>query len=269
MAHDFAKTRARKTAPEQKRPEPTPQPTKGMLITGLLTGLVLGFFSFFLIYLTGILPPVDSMFADETEAANAEELAAAQQRRNEELELAAARLQLEFYKELPNYEVVVDSTVDTRPANSGNTLTATANAIATVAANAAASAQALTADAEPAVQTPATTAEQITTATTQAESPVIEGTPEPAVAVAARTPIPGEPSFMVQAGAFQQEAAAVAQSMRLNALGLDARVKKEALLGKTLFLVQAGPYFSRDELNQAERVLRSNSIDSMRIGVSQ
>ena len=68
---------------------------------------------------------------------------------------------------------------------------------------------------------------------------------------------------------FQQEAAAVAQTMRLNALGLDARVKKEALLGKTLFLVQSGPYSSRDQLSQLERILRSNGIDSMRIGVSQ
>lgn len=256
MAHDFAKTRARKAAPEQKHVEPAPQPTKGMLITGLLTGLVLGFFSFFLIYLTGILPPVGSMLADETGAGNAEELAAAQQRRNEELELAAARLQLEFYKELPNYEVVVDSTAESRPANSGNTLSATANAIANVAANAAASAQALTTDAELATQLP------------QTETPIVEDLPEPVAVIVARTPVPGEPAFMVQAGAFQQEAAAVAQSMRLNALGLDARVKKEALLGKTLFLVQAGPYYSRDDLNQAERVLRSNSIDSMRIGVS-
>lgn len=273
MAHDFAKTRARKNAPEQKRAEPAPQPTKGMLITGLLTGLVLGFFSFFLIYLTGILPPVGSMLADDSEAANVEELAAAQQRRNEELELAAARLQLEFYKELPNYEVVVDSTSETRSANSGNTLTATASAIANVAANAAATAQALATDAEPAGQTsaptPTDTAGQSAVEPTQTEAPTIDGTPEPVAAVAARTAVPGEPSFMVQAGAFQQEAAAVAQSMRLNALGLDARVKKEALLGKTLFLVQAGPYFTRDELNQAERVLRSNSIDSMRIGVSQ
>jgi cell division protein FtsN len=70
---------------------------------------------------------------------------------------------------------------------------------------------------------------------------------------------------MIQAGAFQQESAAMVQSTRLIGLGLDARVKKEALLGKTLFLVQAGPYQTRDQLNQVERILRSNNIDSMRI----
>jgi len=74
---------------------------------------------------------------------------------------------------------------------------------------------------------------------------------------------------MLQAGAFQQESSAIAQSERLTALGLQARVKKEALLGKTLFLVQSGPYLSRDELTQIERLLRSNSIDTMRIGISQ
>ncbi len=253
MAHDFAKTRARKSAPEQKHPEPAPQPTKGMLITGLLTGLVLGFFAFFLIYLTGILPPVTSILADTTNPANEEELIAAQQRRTEELELAAARLQLEFYKELPNYEVIVDSISEPRTASSGNTLTATANAIANIAANAAATAE------------PAATIEESTLTTDLVPT---QETAPPVVLVETPALRPGEPSFMVQAGAFQQEAAAVAQSMRLNALGLEARVKKEALLGKTLFLVQAGPYYSRDELNQAERVLRSNSIDSMRIGVS-
>jgi cell division protein FtsN len=74
---------------------------------------------------------------------------------------------------------------------------------------------------------------------------------------------------MIQAGAFQQETSALAQSERLIALGLTARVRKEALLGKTLFLVQAGPYTSRDQISQAERVLRSNGIDSIRIGLSQ
>ena len=72
-------------------------------------------------------------------------------------------------------------------------------------------------------------------------------------------------SYMIQAGAFTQETAAINQSQRLNALGLSASVKKEALLGKTLFLVQAGPYESRDQLSQVERILRNNSIDSMRI----
>ena len=219
MAHDFAKIRNRKSA-EQTPPPPPPQPNKGMLMTGMVTGLVLGLFASFLIYLSGVLPPVGNMTAQAVED-NAAEIAAAQVRRNEELEQAAARLQLEFYKELPNYEVIVDNMP--APVQATNS----------------------------AAQAPASTA----AATTQPQNQA--------------SPSAGEPSFMIQAGAFQQEASAQAQSERLIALGLTSRVRKEALLGKTLFLVQAGPYSSREQINQAERVLRSNSIDSIRIGLSQ
>ncbi|MEK7259284.1 MAG: SPOR domain-containing protein [Pseudomonadota bacterium] len=278
MAHDFAKSRTRK-APEQKRPEPAPQPTKGLLLTGLLTGLVLGVFISFLIYISGMLPPVNPV-AESADSSNAEELAAAQQRRNEELEQAAARLQLEFYKELPNYEVIVDNTPVTAAATSANTITATAAEQAIALAQSQSQAQN-----QPVMPTPTSGPEPVATVvTTAAGAPAVADSASTTTAAAATdmtvatpavAPIvpvaatPGEPSFMIQAGAFQQEAAAVAQTMRLNALGLDARVKKEALLGKTLFLVQSGPYSSRDQLSQLERILRSNGIDSMRIGVSQ
>ncbi|MEZ5527528.1 MAG: SPOR domain-containing protein [Gammaproteobacteria bacterium] len=221
MAHDFAKTRNKRRA--EATPPPPPPPSKGMLLTGLLTGLALGFFASFLIYLSGILPPVGEMQAQTPQEREAEALAA-QQRRNEELEQAAARLQLEFYKELPNYEVIVDNMPASRsePAPAAST------------------------------PAPATT----TTTTSPAATP-------PANVQA------GDGSFMIQAGAFAQESSALAQSERLNTLGLSARIKKEALLGKTLFLVQAGPYPSREQANQAERILRSNGIDSIRIGLSQ
>ena len=191
-------------------------------MTGLVTGLVLGFFASFLIYLSGVLPPVGNMTAQAVED-NAAEIAAAQVRRNEELEQAAARLQLEFYKELPNYEVIVDNMPSPRQATAS-------------------------------------------TAAAPAATNTVVASTAPASQESARA---GEPSFMIQAGAFQQETSAAAQSERLIALGLTARVRKEALLGKTLFLVQAGPYTSREQINQAERVLRSNGIDSIRIGLSQ
>lgn len=222
MAHDFAKTRNKKRS--EPAPPPPPQPNKGMLMTGVLTGLVIGFFASFLIYLSGILPPVGNI-DPQADADNAAEMLAAQQRQNEELEQAATRLQLEFYKELPNYEVIVDNM--------------------------------------PSAATP---------------SPVIgssvpsAATPNTAVAVSSPAPAPSpqnQGSYMIQAGAFQQETSAQAQSARLTALGLEARIKKEALLGKTLFLVQAGPYNTRDQVTQAERLLRNASIDSIRIGLSQ
>ncbi len=74
---------------------------------------------------------------------------------------------------------------------------------------------------------------------------------------------------MLQAGAFQQESSAIAQSDRLLSLGLFSRVRQEALLGKTLFLVQVGPFDNREQLAQAEGILRSNGIDSVRMGLSQ
>lgn len=219
MAHDFAKTRNRKRA-EQAPPPPPSQPSKGMLMTGMVTGLVLGFFASFLIYLSGILPPVGNMTAQAAQD-NAAEMAAAQQRRNEELEQAAARLQLEFYKELPNYEVIVDSMPVARAAS--------------------------------------------TTTVSPASNTSIASSQAPALSPVAV----GEASYMIQAGAFAQESSALAQSERLNALGLSSRVRKEALLGKTLYLVQVGPYSSREQISQTERILRSNSIDSIRIGLSQ
>ena len=274
MAHDFAKTRTRK-APEQKHQEQAPQPAKGLLLTGILTGLTLGLFIGFLIYISGMLPPV-SPIADVSDSSSAEELAAAQQRRNEELEQAAARLQLEFYKELPNYEMVVDGTPTAAVATNAITATEAEQAIALAQSQAQAAAQSLaTAQGPTAGVAQSGTLVETSTVTALALNSATQDTVAPSTAAPAITPIlpiaaqPGEPSYMIQAGAFQQEAAAVAQTMRLNALGLDARVKKEALLGQTLFLVQSGPYSSRDQLSQLERILRSNGIDSMRIGVSQ
>jgi len=247
MAHDFAKTR-RRAAPEQPRHKPAPPlPGKGMLVTGLLTGLVLGFFGFFLIYLSGILPPIGNMSA-EVVATNEAELAAAQQRRNEELEQAATRLQLEFYKELPNYELIVD-----------NMPQATA---ATVVAATGAQAVPAPAAAEPAVAAanPGIVAEL---APQPVATDLVASAEVPAMAGAVR-----ESGFMIQAGAFQQESSAVAQSDRLLGFGLFSRVKQEALLGKTLFLVQVGPFDTREQVAQAEGILRSNGIDSIRMGLS-
>lgn len=258
MAHDFAKIRKARKA-ETRQPEPAPQPPRGMLITGLLTGLVLGVFFSFLIYLSGVLPPVGAVA--ETATDSPEQIAAAQQRRTEELEQAAAQLQLEFYKELPNYEVIVDAP------NNGRSNAAATSATAQAVRQAQASAA-------PAATVAATTAPQ--PATPQAAGVVAPiTTPDTipatsaAVTSATATPASSGPSYMLQAGAFQQESSAIAQSERLTTLGLQARVKKEALLGKTLFLVQTGPYISRDELTQTERLLRNNSIDTMRIGLSQ
>ena len=55
MVQDFAKLRA--AAAPEKTPPPAPA-NKTLLFTGLLTGMALGVFGCFLVYLSGVLPPV-------------------------------------------------------------------------------------------------------------------------------------------------------------------------------------------------------------------
>jgi len=205
MVQDFAKDRMH-ADPEDRHTPRTPL-AWNMLLTGLLTGIVAGMFISFLAYMSGMVPPRPG----SESAAGAEQAAvddAAQDRLTGELERAATRLQLEFYQELPNYEVVVDATPLVPPAPES---------------------------------TP--------------------GTP-PGTGTVAGTAARG---YMVQAGAFQQENSALARRDQLIELGLTARVKQEALLGRTLYLVQTGPYPDRASLHSAERILRNNRIESMRI----
>lgn len=244
MVQDFAKQRTRTPLAE---PEPAPTTSStALLLTGLLTGVAVGLFIALLVYLSGVLPPAPGQQAEvaqnrernlETEQASTVDNGSGEL--TVELEREAQRLQLEFYQELPNYEVVVDATPINVP------------------------------------RRPATTAIQQEQPSTQDEtSPADTTTSEPETAepapVATRETTPAStPMFLLQAGAFQQQGAANTQVGRLLGLGLEARVRQENLPGRTLFLVQAGPYNSRDEMMQAERVLRNANIESMRITLSQ
>lgn len=285
MEQDFAKRRLRTPLAE---PSPVSQPSSlGLLLTGLITGMVIGLFIALLVYLSGALPPAPGQSAtaatdavrevESTEAVSASGLTEEQQRE-------AQRLQLEFYQELPNYEVVVDVTpiagaiprtpVTTQPAPASVENNATADTAASSNTD--------------------TTLVNTTVADTPAADAVVAGansaTPSAAneqldpVSAAlleisnreARTQPPASAlstaaggNFLLQAGAFQQQSTATAQLNRLLGLGLTARIREEILPGRTLYLVQAGPYSTRDDMMQAERVLRSNSIDSMRITLSQ
>ena len=219
MVQDFAKKYSPPTSEQSARPaaKSSGSPTT-LLLTGLVTGLALGFFISFLAYLSGYVPPLAGQQGETVARAEpAQEEAEGQL--TEELERAAQRLQLEFYRELPNYEVVVD----TSPLE-GST---------------------------PRSSPPPPVQEE---SRSDSPAPPTDSTPPP-----------GSNRYMLQAGAFQQESAAIAQRDRLIGLGLQTPVRQEALLGRTLFLVQAGPYHRREQLGQAERVLRNNNIDSMRI----
>lgn len=78
---------------------------------------------------------------------------------------------------------------------------------------------------------------------------------------------PLEVTYMLQSGAFQQEALARQEAQRQQALGLDTRVKSERLTGRTLYLVQSGPYLTQGQLDAAETLLRRNNIPSLRTRV--
>lgn len=272
MEQDFAKRRARTPLAE---PSPVPQSSSlGLLLTGLVTGIAVGLFVALLVYLSGALPPAPGQnpVADnrdiQTQAVvdaqgNPGELTEEQQRE-------AQRLQLEFYQELPNYEVVVDVTPITgsvpRTPATVNAGTPADGAEATTATDVNTTASDDTADSLTASSdaTPAQELDPVSAALLE-----ISNRNQATTAAATPAPVNNGANFLLQAGAFQQQATATAQLNRLLGLGLNARLHQENLPGRTLFLVQAGPYASRDEMMQAERVLRSNSIDSMRITLSQ
>ncbi|MDP5003730.1 MAG: hypothetical protein NWQ51_07540, partial [OM182 bacterium] len=62
---------------------------------------------------------------------------------------------------------------------------------------------------------------------------------------------------------------AEAELTHQQALGIDVFVTQESLPGRTLFLVQSGPYMTSTSLAAAEAALRSNNISSLRLSVEQ
>ena len=65
-----------------------------------------------------------------------------------------------------------------------------------------------------------------------------------------------ESGFMLQTGAFQQLELANTEMRRQQILGLDVVVKQQELVGRTLYLVQSGPYTSNRLLKEAEACCR-------------
>jgi cell division protein FtsN len=73
--------------------------------------------------------------------------------------------------------------------------------------------------------------------------------------------------YILQTGAYQQLELANLAMQRQKTLGLDVRVKAGDLPGRTLYLVQSGPYETLGQLNAAEVVLRRNNIPALRMRV--
>jgi cell division protein FtsN len=71
--------------------------------------------------------------------------------------------------------------------------------------------------------------------------------------------------FMLQTGAFQAQESADRERQRQADLGLNVIVKLTELSGRNLYLVQAGPYASQADLEEAREVLSAHDISTLTI----
>jgi len=213
MTQDFAKI---KPEPLLERKTVATPPAWSLMFTGVIVGLALGVFGCFLFYLSGNVPPlnINQPAANNTPPANQPPTLTAPE------EPAEEELQLEFYTELPAYEVSVNA----NPVE----LTAQQAGIAEVV--------------------PELTGLEV--ADTPAETEEIF-----------------DPGFILQSGAFQQFDSARTENDRQRLIGLDVNIKQQELLGRTLYLVQSGPYTSSSLLKEAEQLLRANNIPSLRMTI--
>ena len=213
MTQDFAKI---KPEPLLERKTVATPPAWSLMFTGVIVGMALGVFGCFLFYLSGNVPPLNINQPTSNNAAPADKsptLATPE-------EPAEDELRLEFYTELPAYEVAVD------------------------------------------VNPVELTAQQagIAEGTSELEEVSVTGSPKEIEEIF-------NPGFILQSGAFQQFDSARTENERQRLIGLDVNVKQQELLGRTLYLVQSGPYTSSKILKEAEQLLRAHNIPSLRMTI--
>ena len=179
-------------------------------------------------------------------------------------------LEFEFYDRLQQNEVQVNT-----PAN---------EPVAPGAVEVEQLAEQLTSDAQNPLEVATEALEQIAeTIVTGLESPVPDpvAAPEPIPAVpvapqpqaetvlAAPTPVeaqaPRQSGTLLQSGAFRQRELAASELERQRSLGLEVRMRQRAGQNGPLFLLQSGPYDSRDRLEEAEMVFRLHDIPTARL----
>jgi len=209
MTQDFAKI---KPEPLLERETVATPPAWSLMFTGVIVGLALGVFGCFLFYLSGSVPPLNINQATAINAPPVSQPATL----SVPAEPAEEELQLEFYTELPAYEVSVDA----------NPVELTAQ-----------------------------------------QAGVAEGSEATMPGTLTETEEILDPGFILQSGAFQQFDSASTENERQKLIGLDVNVKQQELLGRTLFLVQSGPYTSSSILQEAEQLLKANNIPSLRMTI--
>ena len=213
MTQDFAKI---KPEPLLERKTVATPPAWSLMFTGVIVGMALGVFGCFLFYLSGNVPllNINQPASNNAAPANQSPTLATPE------EPAEEKLRLEFYTELPAYEVAVDA----NPVE----LTAQQAGIAKGAVELA----------------------EVTAAGAHKETEEIF-----------------DPGFILQSGAFQQFDSARTENERQRLIGLDVNVKQQELLGRTLYLVQSGPYTSSKILKEAEQLLRAYNIPSLKMTI--
>lgn len=193
MTQDFAKIRPEPLL--EKKPASNP-PAWSLMITGVILGITIGVFACVLLYLSGRVPPLSQPAVATAELANRAS-ADSELGTPAESDPAETPLEYEFYRELQEYEVLVDATpVDLSAQDPNRRL---------------------------------------------------------------------ERDYLLQTGAFERRELAETEQQRQAALGLNVFVKDPGIVGRSLFLVQSGPYRTQGELDNAETVLRRNSIPFLRL----
>ena len=207
MTQDFAKIRPEPLL--EKTPIESP-PAWPLMITGIFVGLSVGVSACVLFYLSGNLPPINTNNTIESSVTN-NTVESDATLTEEELftpieEISGKEeLELEFYRELRNWEVPVD--------------------------------------AKPVELTPEQTQNQLSKNYLPSQS---------------------NATYILQTGAFQQRELAYQEMERQLALGINATIRPEDFPGRTLYLVQSGPYSTSRELNEVEELLQKHKIRSIR-----
>ena len=177
-------------------------------------------------------------------------------------------LEFEFYDRLQQNEVQVN-TPATEPAEPG-------------AVEVEQLAEQLTTDSQVQLEIATEALEQIAeTIVTGLESPVPDrvATPRPMPAIpvapqsqaetvlAAPTPAEaqGQTGTVLQSGAFRQQERALSELQRQRSLGLEVEMRQRGGQDDPMFLLQSGPYDSRDRLEEAEMVFRLHDIPTARL----
>lgn len=89
----------------------------------------------------------------------------------------------------------------------------------------------------------------------------VEVTPEDAVEA---NPV----TYLLQAASFQDPNDAEELRARIILMNLDARIQPTPISGVTWYRVQAGPFVGRGSVQAAERTLRENNINPIRLKIS-